>query len=69
MSKKTTMIAVSVYDHERESVNEMARRRGFKITSDYLRSLIEADAKAHGEEFHFEVNRGGYRERLKEDGE
>ncbi len=54
-------IIINLSDAEREHVHTLARNRGFKITSDYLRSLIEADAKAQGDGFKFEVNRGGYR--------
>ena len=64
MAKKSTVILVNVTEAEREQVKSLGRARGYEITSDYLRSLIEADAAAQGVSFKFEVNRGGYRERL-----
>lgn len=62
MPKDYKTIPLNVSEKERDRVHALARARGFAITSDYIRSLIEADAKAQGEDFKFEVNRGGYRE-------
>lgn len=64
MPKKDAAIFVSVTETERETVKQLAQGRGYAITSDYLRALIEADAAAQGVDFKFDVNRGGYRERL-----
>ncbi len=64
MPKKDAAIFISVTESERETVKQLAQGRGYTITSDYLRALIEADAAAQGVEFKFDVNRGGYRERL-----
>jgi hypothetical protein len=64
MAKKSTVILINVTEAEREKVKALGRSRGYDITSDYLRSLIEADATAQGVDFKFDVNRGGYRERL-----
>jgi hypothetical protein len=61
--KKYTAVTINLSASERDQVHDLARRRGYKITSDYLRALIEADAAAHGEVIEFEVDRGGYRER------
>lgn len=54
-------VHISVTESELERVNQAAKQRGFKVTADYLRDLIEKDMAAHGEDFKFEVNRGGYR--------
>ena len=59
--KRYTIISVNVSTDERETVNQLAKDRGYKFTSDYLRALIEADAAAHGVNFKFDVDRGGYR--------
>lgn len=57
-----TNIQISVSRDEAVRVKEFARqKRGYKIISDYVRALIEADMAAHGEDFTFEVDRGGYR--------
>lgn len=54
---------VTMSDDELKTVHRIARDRGYSVTSDYVRSLIETDINAHGEDFRFKVNRGGYRER------
>ncbi len=61
--KGYTSLSVNVSPKELEAVNELAHDRGFDITSDYVRHLIEEDAKAHGKAVKFAVKRGGYRER------
>ena len=58
-----TGLQIPMSKAELEFVNSFARKRGKKITSDYVRALIEADMAAHGEAFTFEVDRGGFRER------
>jgi hypothetical protein len=65
--RKTTNVMINVKPEERDYVNELARKRGYKITSDFIRALIEGEAAAAGDDFKFEVNRGGYRERLRDD--
>lgn len=64
--KKYAVITINVSPEERDRVHELAQQRGYKITSDYLRMLIEEDAAAHGVELKFEVDRGGYRGRDEE---
>lgn len=66
-AKKYTVLMINVSPEERDQVHALARQRGYKITSDYLRMLIETDAKAHGAEIKFDVDRGGYRERDADD--
>jgi acetolactate synthase regulatory subunit len=63
MPRDTERVAltISMNRDERETVNRTARRRGFNVVADYVRALIEKDAKAHGEDFTFEVDRGGWR--------
>lgn len=61
--KGYTSLSVNMLPEELKAVNELARARGFKITSDYLRHLIAEDAKNHGHNIDFDVDRGGYRPR------
>lgn len=61
--KGETLVSITVSHKERDQVNELAESRGFRFTSDYLRHLIESDAKAHGKSIRFKVDRGGYRGR------
>lgn len=58
---KDSAVVINVSGDEREKVNELARKRGYKITSDYLRMLISEDAKKHNLNVDFDVNRGGWR--------
>lgn len=60
---------ITMSDADLQVVHQAARDRGFKLTSDYVRALIEADLSAQGIEFRFSVDRGGYRERRSEEGE
>lgn len=64
-----SVISINMSPGERDQVHALARKRGFRITSDYLRHLIEEDAKAHGDEMKFTVDRGGYRGGDKQEGE
>lgn len=54
-------LSIPMTDGDIKRVHEIARSRGFKITADYVRTLIMLDAQQHGEKIDFEVNRGGYR--------
>ena len=45
----------------RDQIAEYAALKGYKILSDYLRSLIEADMRANGVKIDLSVDRGGYR--------
>lgn len=55
----TVSIAMSV--ENRDILGEYAAQKGYRIVSDYLRSLIEADMKANGVKIDLSVDRGGYR--------
>jgi hypothetical protein len=57
---------ITMRQEDLEVVKKTAQKRGFKVTSDYLRNLIEKDKEAHNEPFKFTVNRGGYRKRSSE---
>ena len=59
--KDYVILGINVSVDERERVHEIARSRGYKITSDYIRALIEADAQVHGDNFKFDIDRGGNR--------
>ena len=61
MTDKKVIIGVNVTPEERFQVHELAKFRGYEITSDYLRELIIADAKKHGFQLRFDVDRGGDR--------
>jgi len=54
-------IVLNVSLEEKEAVYALARERGFKIASDYLRHLIESDSEALSKPMKFEVDRGGNR--------
>lgn len=54
-------ITLLISSENREKINAFAASQGFKITADYLRSVIEADMKAKGAEIDLSVDRGGYR--------
>lgn len=66
MPKNYATIVLNVSPDERDQIHDLAHKRGYKITSDYVRSLIEADAKAAGDNLKFDVNRGGFRGAKKE---
>lgn len=61
MPKGYATIVLNMSPEEREQIHDLARKRGFEITSDYVRSLIELDSKVSGDNFKFKVNRGGFR--------
>jgi hypothetical protein len=63
MPKQYVPLSLNVSPEERKQVHALARNRGYKITSDYLRWLIETDAKAQDIDFAFTLDRGGYRTR------
>lgn len=52
---------VAMTESELQTVHSLAQRRGYKITADYIRDLIIQDARSHGEDMTFNVDRGGYR--------
>jgi len=63
MPRKEDMTSVSVVMsfENREKLNTFASQQGFKVTSDYIRGLIEADMRAKGTDIDLSVDRGGYR--------
>lgn len=63
MPRKPSMTSITLllsFEH-REKLNAFAESQGFKITADYLRSLIEADMRSKGVEIDLSPDRGGYR--------
>lgn len=62
-SKKRIRLTAWIPEDEQERIQKHAEGRGFKITSDYIRRLIEDDMKAHGIEIDLSPDRGGYRPR------
>jgi hypothetical protein len=61
--KGYTFLTINTLPEELQAVNELARARGFRFTSDYQRYLITEDAKSHGHNIDFDVDRGGYHPR------
>jgi hypothetical protein len=63
MPKKasTTAIALLMSFENREKIGVFAASQGYKVTSDYIRNLIEADMKAKGVDIDLSPDRGGYR--------
>jgi hypothetical protein len=56
-----TPIHILVNEENRSRINAFAAKKGHKVTADYIRSLIEADMKADGEDIDLSVDRGGWR--------
>jgi hypothetical protein len=56
---KYKIVGINASEEERDAVKEVASEKGYKIASDYIRHLIEADA---GKKI-FNVDRGGDRRR------
>ena len=54
-------ITLLISSENREKINAFAASQGFKVTADYLRSLIESDMKAKGVDINLSPDRGGYR--------
>ena len=61
--KGQTALSIPMSKDEVDNVHRLAKRRSYSITAEYVRSLIEADAEAHGIPFKFDIDRGGYRRR------
>lgn len=56
-------IIIAVSEKQRSAVHSLSEKRGFSITADYIRRLIEADAESVGIALDLSVDRGGYRGR------
>lgn len=61
--KRNERIAFDVYRQEKWKLEALREDAGYTYLTDYIRALIENDAKQRGKTFKFNVNRGGYRER------
>ncbi len=48
-NQERVLLGIEVTLDKRQQIEDMAHRRGYDAPDDYLRALIEADAKAHGE--------------------
>lgn len=57
----TTSVCIVVTNDNRDQIAEYAAQKGYRIVSDYLRSLIEEDMRANGVKIDLSVDRGGYR--------
>jgi Arc/MetJ-type ribon-helix-helix transcriptional regulator len=42
-------LGIRITPKQRDQIQELAQRQGYEDLDDYLRALIEADAKMHGE--------------------
>jgi hypothetical protein len=47
--QERVLLGIEITPEKRQQIEDMAHRRGYDAPDDYLRALIEADAKAHGE--------------------
>jgi hypothetical protein len=64
MPRKTDSAQLVIHlasESERELVHKQAKKRGYKITADYLRDLISRDMTEAGDPHKFDVDRGGNR--------
>lgn len=63
MPKKasTTAIALLMSFENREKITDFATSQGYKITSDYIRNLIQSDMRSKGVDINLSPDRGGYR--------
>lgn len=59
----TKHIQIYLSQEALEDVTEHARAKGYKITAEYVRKLIEDDMEKDGKAVDFGIERGGYRER------
>jgi hypothetical protein len=58
-------VVLEISSLQRQRLEDLARRRGYEDVDDYLRALIEADAKAQGETLVLDDDEnpiGGFRE-------
>lgn len=69
MPRKVGQVALSIPMSRDEiaSVHSAAKRRGYAVTADYVRALLERDIQSDDRGFRFEINRGGDRRLNKED--
>lgn len=58
-------IHILVSGEQRDQIAAFADKQGFKVTSDYIRSLIQKDMKDNGEAIDLSVDRGGHRTKTK----
>lgn len=56
-----TTVSIAMSIENRDVLGEYVAQKGYKVISDYLRSLIEADMRANGVKIDLTVDRGGYR--------
>lgn len=61
-----TALSIPMSHDEIASVHNTAKRRGYAVTADYVRALLERDIQSDNQEFRFEVDRGGDRRVPKE---
>ncbi len=61
-----TALSIPMSHEEVLVVHAAAKRRGYVVTADYVRALLEHDIQSDSSEFRFEVNRGGDRRSNKE---
>ena len=55
MTDKVDLV-ITLTAQEREKIDELAHRRGFQASDDYVRALVESDAQQHGETDPFETD-------------
>lgn len=47
--QESVFLGINISPEKRQTIEVLARRLGYSTLEDYLRALIETDAKAHGE--------------------
>jgi hypothetical protein len=52
--EQTMLIEIEVTPEQRKRIEALAQQLGFETPVDYVRSLIETDAKAHGQDLDFD---------------
>jgi hypothetical protein len=54
----STLIGFNVTREQHDQIRALARAQGFRFVSDYLRYVLEQDAKAHGVVLQLKLRRG-----------
>lgn len=60
----TKHIQIYLSQEALEEVTQHARDKGYKVTTEYVRDLIQKDMEGDGKVIDFGIDRGGYRERV-----
>jgi hypothetical protein len=61
LGRDMTSVGIVMSLENRDLISEYATQKGYKVMSDFIRSLIEAEMRANGVKIDLSVDRGGYR--------